>query len=527
MFRIDNASAAPGPPSLPEPTTPIVTEAPDPAVPGSGGRYFTDGVRAGASATLIQSEWLNMVQEELCQVVVGASIALNKTDFTQLAAAFRIITGADDVAGGPGPGIGSSIPEPPQSVAPDLRYYSRNRDEDEPDGYWTRAIDEPPKTGFPYNRFVSPGQTPTPPERPYGDWKQSAGQTRLQFGASFWVSKLGSDTIGDGTAGRPWRTIQNAVDIVTRGVDASGKTVTINVRPSFEGDGLPYAGFRVVRPLEGAKTDGFKIMGPAGGDPDNCQIGQMARLPGTPGTYERYNIYVNNAQIAISGFSFVAQDVANIFICADENTAVVSLEGNIIFVPRVPISSADAPNSTRAVLQAKRGGTINIRANCASRSQTPVAGLYSTGQRFTDMIGAGKVLWSPGAIVSVAPGSTSNNSWSGPLHAVRYRSILDLGFTGGFAGAWNAPADLQMLGRIGIKSAGNAYQGGTRNFPIVPGVPGNVNPGTGTNADQRSLWSHKSSAHTGSPAGLPINTDPQSPLGGPNYQWAPASAQVP
>lgn len=77
MYRIDNSTAVL---ALPAPT------APGPKPNG----YFTDGdPQAAIPATIVDAEWANMVQEEVSNVIVGAGIALDKADRTQLRTAIQ------------------------------------------------------------------------------------------------------------------------------------------------------------------------------------------------------------------------------------------------------------------------------------------------------------------------------------------------------------------------------------------------------------------------------------------------------
>ncbi len=88
MYRIDNGTAAA---ALPAPTA----DGPNPD------KFFTSGdAGTGVPPTLVDAEWLNMVQEELAAVVAGASIPLNKGGRTQLLTAIQalIIAGLPSVA---------------------------------------------------------------------------------------------------------------------------------------------------------------------------------------------------------------------------------------------------------------------------------------------------------------------------------------------------------------------------------------------------------------------------------------------
>jgi hypothetical protein len=77
MYRIDNTtSIGVLPPPSPSTSTPD--------------RFFSDGDYAtGLDATIVDAEWLNMQQEEICNVVTAAGFPLNKGDRTQLYQAIR------------------------------------------------------------------------------------------------------------------------------------------------------------------------------------------------------------------------------------------------------------------------------------------------------------------------------------------------------------------------------------------------------------------------------------------------------
>lgn len=59
----------------------------------SGGSGFINEILdIGQEGTQVTADWLNMVQEEICNVVIGAGIALNATLRNQLLAAVRKIS---------------------------------------------------------------------------------------------------------------------------------------------------------------------------------------------------------------------------------------------------------------------------------------------------------------------------------------------------------------------------------------------------------------------------------------------------
>src|SRR4051794_18731044 len=78
MHRIDSAGTA--------------AALPAPAAVGATVGFFTEGnAGVGTPATLISGDWLNAVQEELVNVILGAGIALDKTKRDQLLSAIRTL----------------------------------------------------------------------------------------------------------------------------------------------------------------------------------------------------------------------------------------------------------------------------------------------------------------------------------------------------------------------------------------------------------------------------------------------------
>lgn len=83
MYRIDNETAA--------------TEIPTPQAPGVhvNGFFRKRNAELGQAATIVDADWLNAVQEELCAVVVAGGDTLDKTDRGQVLAAIQtLITNA-------------------------------------------------------------------------------------------------------------------------------------------------------------------------------------------------------------------------------------------------------------------------------------------------------------------------------------------------------------------------------------------------------------------------------------------------
>jgi hypothetical protein len=81
---------------------------PTPAAAGTGG-FFTEGSAAGGiPATIVDNDWLNMVQEEIAGVVLAASIALSKGTNTQLLTALKKLFQAAGSYVNMGGGIGQT-----------------------------------------------------------------------------------------------------------------------------------------------------------------------------------------------------------------------------------------------------------------------------------------------------------------------------------------------------------------------------------------------------------------------------------
>ena len=82
MYRIDVASAD--------------VTLPTPAAAGTGGYWTNGNPGTGAPPTVIDADWLNMVQEELISVLTAASIVPSKTTYNQLLTAIRSFINANN-----------------------------------------------------------------------------------------------------------------------------------------------------------------------------------------------------------------------------------------------------------------------------------------------------------------------------------------------------------------------------------------------------------------------------------------------
>ncbi len=83
MFRVDNATASPS------------LNTPDVVGPNPDG-YFTNGDSTTATpATVVDDDWCNAVQEEICYPITQAGMTLDKTSRTQLKSAMHIFAQKD------------------------------------------------------------------------------------------------------------------------------------------------------------------------------------------------------------------------------------------------------------------------------------------------------------------------------------------------------------------------------------------------------------------------------------------------
>jgi hypothetical protein len=84
-------------------------------------------------------------------------------------------------------------------------------------------------TWVPVNAFVPTGAPAT-------------GRTRLLTAANFYVATTGSDSTGDGTAGKPWATRNFAYNFIQNNYDTAGNSVTINIAAGSYTDGCTVNG---------------------------------------------------------------------------------------------------------------------------------------------------------------------------------------------------------------------------------------------------------------------------------------------
>jgi len=81
MFRIDNSTVA------------LVIPTPAAVGPHPNGFFTKGNPGTGVPATIVDDDWANAVQEEICYCIEQAGLTLSKTDRTQLKQAMQILSG--------------------------------------------------------------------------------------------------------------------------------------------------------------------------------------------------------------------------------------------------------------------------------------------------------------------------------------------------------------------------------------------------------------------------------------------------
>jgi hypothetical protein len=341
MYRVDHFT---GITTLPAPTPALTNE----GLYFTGGNPGVGGVGFVAS-TKVELEWLNMIQEELCNVVKEAGEELDKSDRTQLA---RCIQTIGNPSGG-GPSTSPRIFEPPANGLPYSRGY-----EGLPatSGFWERAIQEPDPDNVAYARRRVVGQT-------VGEWVATSGRGRVIDDMTFYVRR-GGDNANDGEdPARAWADIQFAVDAVTGQWDAGdGNTITIDVG---DDGGTPWDGFIVTQPLLNAPRMGFRIQGStSAANKTACRIGASITEE-----YEGYTVYANGTRVVLSNLALLAPAPGGAVVAAVGSDTTLWFDTAIYFYPHTN------PNAT---ILATEGALIIVDRDA---SFTP--GTYGPNQQDT------------------------------------------------------------------------------------------------------------------------------------------------
>jgi hypothetical protein len=388
MYRVDHFS---GSTTLPLPTPARTAQ----------GLYFTGGTPSNVPgdnipATVCEAEFLNAIQEELCNIVFAAGEELDKSDRAQLA---RCVYKVSHPSGG-GPS-GPSMYEPPATGTPYARAYNGTA------GRWDPAIEEPPDNGRPYARAWAAGD-------PAGQWVSVTGQGRALGDMDFYVARDG-DNDNDGlTPATAWADIQYAVDAVCDRLDAGGFVITINVGDS---GAVAWPGFVVTQPLVNAPEMGFRVVGSSstGANRMNCRLGGCAK----PG-YEGYGIYANGMNISVSNFTFDGAPSqvphSGAYICADGSDTTIWIEKEV---------ACYSSFSNNPVLFARAGAFIIVDEQLIC-SNTPA--------------------WPPNS--ANPPGPTDNTTWKGVFAADQLGQIIIEDSRNGEFGISKPRAVLQAEGPI-------------------------------------------------------------------------------
>jgi hypothetical protein len=309
----------------------------------AGGFFKRGNSRLGTEGTIIDAEWLNMLQEEMCNVVIlnrdpVDEDALDKSDRTQLV---QTILAISNPGGGSGDG-GAGLTEPPN----DGRTHSRFRESADPGppetGEWFPAIPEPPAVPAltAYSRQWNADDNDW-------EWVVAAGRKLVTSDEPevFHVGKRTDALIGTGTEADPFRSIQDAIDYVYANIDAAGVGVDIMVGTHRAGNNIAWDGFEVYRRVVNCPPGKFRVLSKVA--PDDCQISGTAY----GGLAAGCCIYANGGSVNVGGFSFLASGVAS--IKAEGSRSEITIEAPCIFTSGGNIDH----------LWAAAGGTIHVNAN--------------------------------------------------------------------------------------------------------------------------------------------------------------------
>jgi hypothetical protein len=352
MFRCDHPSGV----SLAE------REPPRPIRLTPYGGYFVRGdSRLGTQGTIIDAEWLNMLQEELCNVVLlnrdAPDNVLDKSSRTQLLDTILAISGG----GGTDPGDGGAgITEPPNNDKLHSRYTLDPTPGPPETGDWEPVMPEAPPSpnGEAYSRQW-------PATATEAQWVISSGKRRVTGGAggdepeTFYVER-GTPAAGDdGTLDKPFRSIQIAVDYVIQNIDAANIGVDILVGPHVAaGFTTFWDGFTVTRRVLNCPPGKFRVLRRSRLD-DDCTLG--------PAVYgnddmKRCCIYINGGSVAVGGFRFeqkpgtigLAWELKGVAIKCEGTGSVCTIETQVYFTDR---------RNTLDHLWANAGGVIKVNAD--------------------------------------------------------------------------------------------------------------------------------------------------------------------
>jgi hypothetical protein len=340
MFRVDHPSGI----ATLVPPTPV-------RLRPYGGYFARGDARMGTEGTIIDAEWLNMLQEELCNVVtLNTTAALDKSDRTQLLQVIEEIAPGGGGGGGTG---GAQISEPIDDDFANSRTNPIGADPAPPEtGSWIHALKEPPANppNTAYSRARMSGVAD-------GVWVVAAGREVVDSDEprQLHVDKRTDTETGSGTEDDPFKSIQAAIDYACTNIDAAGVGVDILVGTHILGaDTTMWDGFEVTQRITNCPPDGLRVISKAA-NPDACQI--KGGVFGGRGA--RACVYVNGGRVGIGGFSFFQPDGGalgqrGVAIFCEGSGSICTIERPVIF-HTIP--------STQDHLWANASGIIRVNAN--------------------------------------------------------------------------------------------------------------------------------------------------------------------
>jgi hypothetical protein len=143
--------------------------------------------------------------------------------------------------------------------------------------------------------------------------------------ADYYVATSGSNTTGDGSAGRPWRTIQKAASSMTAGKTVSVAAGTYNERVTIPSgkSGVAGATTRLIASGRVVVTQGFDIQA------DHTQITGFEVTPGSASIADvdyRGQVFVQGSDVKLSGLN-IHDCVRATAICLRQTESDITIEG--------------------------------------------------------------------------------------------------------------------------------------------------------------------------------------------------------
>lgn len=224
---------------------------------------FTEGDPAvPVPATTVSADWLNAVQEELAAAITGAGLKLNKSDNTQLwqAVSKAISTTVDQVR----PGLATEDTPGLVQIGGGLNITKQ--------GLLSVLLADTLRAGIVKPRYglkidaqgnLDVDFDQMPPDKFEALLKSIRVPVWLTKNTYFYVNgEMGSDTLDAGrgeSAGRPFKTIQAAIDYVTENFNLATYTTTLSVKAGVYDERLTLRQYQTSGGDIIIKADGGKI----------------------------------------------------------------------------------------------------------------------------------------------------------------------------------------------------------------------------------------------------------------------------